>query len=163
MDIQASAPSHTDICAYIEYLTDSTPSPRTVSNHISHLRTYLRKCQLSTQETENCRVKWALYAISKDDTYVPRVKSAFPTDVLQTMVRSLPDSAMGNIIAVSILLMYYAALRQSEVLPYSAKSFNPRQHLTRGDIILRDVLSPSIMSGRHGKDISTRPGLTPQD
>lgn len=32
--------------------------------------------------------------------------------------------------------MYHAALRQSEVLPHSAKSYDHRQHLSRADVVL---------------------------
>lgn len=138
MGVDAASPLYQDICAYIEYLVHSTPSPRTLSNHISHLRTYMRKSQLSTEQADHCRVKWALYALSRDHSYVPRIKSAFPTDVLQEMLRDLPHDAIGNILKVSILIMFYAALRQSEVLAYSSNSFNPRTHLTRSDIVVRD-------------------------
>lgn len=94
--IEAINPSYQELCAYIEFLADSTPPPQTVSNHVSHVRTYLRKAQVSTQEADNGRVKWALYALSK--TYIPRIKSAFPILMIQwmvqRMVRALPFSAV---------------------------------------------------------------------
>lgn len=129
-------PEHNNLCAYIEFLAATTPSPRTISNHISHLRTYLRKAEASTRQADHCRVKWALTAISRDNTYVPRIKSAFPLVTLQRMIRLLPRSERGNIIRVATLLMYHAALRQSEVLPYSSNTFNPRKHLSRADVHL---------------------------
>lgn len=66
----------------------------------------------------------------------------------------LTDDPMGNIIKTSILLMYYAALRQSEVLPNSANSFNPRQHLTRADILLfPDHLIVTVKSAKNMQSV----------
>lgn len=83
-------------------------------------------------------MKWALYALSRDKTYVPRLKDAFPVGMLQQMVKALPLSVHGNIIRTAVLIMYHAALRQSEVLPHSARAYDPCQHLSRADLVLHD-------------------------
>lgn len=153
MDTNPTLPIYQNICAYAEYLVDSTPSPRTVANHISHLRTYLRKAQCSTAQVDNYRVKWALNAINRDTTYVPRIKQAFPIDSLQRMVLLLPKTPQGRIIKASVLLMYYAALRQSKVLPYSSTSFDYRRHLSRRDVVINNgALTVRI---KHAKNLQT--------
>lgn len=131
-------PQHHELCAYIEFLAHDTPSPKTVSNNLSHLRTYLRKSQASTAQADNCRVKWALYALSLDKSYIPRIKVAFPITTLQQMLRALPTSVHGNIIKVAVLLMFYGALWQSEVMPHSSNAYDPSQHLSRADVNLKD-------------------------
>lgn len=138
MNLVPTVPIYQNICAYVEYLVASTPSPKTVSNHISHLRTYLRKAQASTRQVDNYRVKWALTAVGKDSAYVPRIKLAFPVLLLKRMIQLLPFTYHGTIIKAAVLVMYYAALRQSEVMPYSSASFDPRRHLSRNDVTIID-------------------------
>lgn len=136
MCIPPTAIHHYDVCAYLEYLAKDTPSPRTISNHLSHLRTYFRKVGVPTNELDHQRVRWAMVATSRNKEYTPRIKLAFPVADLHRMIDTLPTSPHGNIIRTSILLMFYAALRQSEVLPPSAPAFNPKIHLTRGDVTI---------------------------
>lgn len=153
MDMVPTAPIHQNICAYIEFLIASTPSPKTVSNHISHMRTYLRKAQASTGQVDNHRVKWALTAVSKDTAYIPRIKLAFPVNLLKRMVQLLPPTHQGNIVRTAVLVMYYAALRQSEVLPYSGASYDPRRHLSRRDIT---IIGGSVrVHVKHAKNLQT--------
>lgn len=124
------------VCAYIEELAESPLSPRTVMNNISHIRTYLRKADMPTAPLDHIRVKWALDALKRDVSFTPRLKQPIPTDTLQSAVSILPSSPEGNIIKVSVLIMFYAALRQSEVLAPSVKGFDHRFHLARKDVIL---------------------------
>lgn len=136
MDLTPTQPTFQDMCAYLEFLKHTIPFPRTIANHLSHIRTYLRKAQASTQEVDNFCVKCAMTAIKRDNSYIPCIKDAFPVRVLQQMVIALPDSIQGLIIKVSVLIMYYAALRQSEVLAYSSGSYDPYKNLSRKDVVL---------------------------
>lgn len=77
-----------------------------------------------------------MVALTRDTSYIPQIKSAFPIPTLQNMIRLLPESEIGNILRVAILMMYHAALRQSEVLPYSSNSFDYKKQLARADVIL---------------------------
>lgn len=138
MDLQPTQPTFQNMCAYLEYLKHSIPSPRTIANHLSHIRTYLRKAQVPTHQVDNFRVKCAMTAIKRDNSYIPRIKDAFPVRTLQQMVIALPNSIQGLIIKVSVLIMYYAALRQSEVLAYSSGSYDPYKNLSRKDVVLSD-------------------------
>lgn len=131
MQINPRYPTYQQICADIEYVTD-----KTVANQLSHIRTYLRKCQVPTNEVDNFRVRWALNAVNRDTEYIPNIKIAFPVTSLQQMVMALPKSEQGNIIKVAILMMFYAALRQSEVLPHSVATYDSSRHLSRADVTL---------------------------
>lgn len=103
-------------------------------NNISHVRMYLHKADMPTDPLDHNRVKWALDALKRDVSYVPRLKQPIQTTVLQAMVSSLPSSTDGTIVKVSVLIMFYAALRQSEVLSPSVKGYDPRFHLSRKDV-----------------------------
>lgn len=153
MHLIPTQPAYQNICAYIEYLVHSTPSPRTVSNHISHLKTYLRKAQASTNQVENHRVKCSLTAVSKDTSYMPRIKLAFPVHLLQEMIILMPDSHQAHITKTAVLLMYYAARRQSEVVPYSSSSYDHKRHLSRSDVTIMDGALKVVI--KHAKNLQT--------
>lgn len=151
--IVPSAPSYQQVCAYIEYMVHTTPSPRTVANNLSHVRTYFRKANIPTTQIDSWRVKWAMVAVTRDKDYIPRIKSAMPAQTLQRLVISLPNSEHGIIMRASVLLMYYAALRQSEVLPNSVASYDPRRHLSRQDVVLHsDFITITI---KHAKNLQS--------
>lgn len=137
----------------MEFLAHTTTSPRTVANHLSHLRTFFRKVNVSTQELDAWRVKWAMNAINRDKTYVPRIKNPIPASLLQRMVTLLPDTGNGLIIKAAVLLMYHAALRQSEVLAQSSRTYDCRYNLSRDDVqIIGDTLLVYI---KHAKNLQT--------
>lgn len=146
-------PSYQQVCAYLEYLAHTTPSPRTVANHVSHLRTFFRKADISTQQLDAWRVKWALNALNRDKSYIPRIKNPIPAPTLQRMVTLLPDTGNGLILKAAVLLMYNAALRQSEVLAQSSRSYDSRYNLSRDDVqIIGDTLSVYI---KHAKNLQS--------
>lgn len=153
MGMCPSAPHYYHICAHLEFLTKDTPSPHTIANHSSHIRTYLRKVGVSTSELDHQRVKWAMVAISRNKEYTPRIKLAFPAADLQRMIAALPTTPQGNLIRTSILLMFYAALRQSEVLAPSAPAFDPKKHLTRGDVIIEE--DSAVVTTKHAKNMQS--------
>lgn len=76
--------------------------------------------------------------VSRDTSYIPQVKSAFPAQLLQQMVSLLPEAPHRNIIKVPALLMFFAALRQSEVLPHSVAVYDASKNLSRNDFIIED-------------------------
>lgn len=92
-------------------------------------------------------------ALNRDKHYIPRTKSAIPASLLQRMVSLLPESGNALLIKCAILLMYHAALRQSEVLAQSSRTYDPRYHLSRGDVFINnDTLSVHI---KHAKNLQT--------
>lgn len=138
MMISPTRPSNAEVCAYLEFLADTTPSPRTIGNHLSHIRTYCRRAGVDTSQLEHIRVSWAMTALKRNKDYIPRVKLAFPIQDLHRMVIALPQDPRGTLLRVAILIMFYAALRQSEVLAPTMSSFDRKKHLTRGDVQVCD-------------------------
>lgn len=55
---------------------------------------------------DHCHVKWALIALERDTSYVPRVKQPLQTDTLHALVESLPEDPEGIIVRVAVLTMY---------------------------------------------------------
>lgn len=65
----------------------------------------------------------------------------------------LPQTSHGNILCVAVLLMFYAALRQSKVMSPSISSFDNRKHFSRGDVSLSsDAMTIYI---KHTKNMQT--------
>lgn len=92
-------------------------------------------------------------AINRDKNYTPRIKNPIPASLLQRMVTLLPDTGNGLIIKAAVLLMYHAALRQSEVLAQSSRAYDHRYHLSRDDVqIIGDTLLVYI---KHAKNLQT--------
>lgn len=151
--MEPSRPVYPLMCAYIEELTEGSPSPRTVANNISHIRTYLRKVDVPTDPLDHSRVKWGLEALKRDVSYQPRFKNPMPTQLLQSMVTSLPNTEQGNLIKVSVLTIFYAALRQSEVLAPTIKGYDPRYHLSRGDVTVHQDSIDIVI--KHAKNMQT--------
>ena len=48
---------------------------------------------------------------------------------------------MGTMVKAALLLIYYGAMRQSEVVPQSQRAFNPTRHLTRRDVAVARTLA----------------------
>lgn len=141
------------ICAYIEGLAQDSLSPRTIQNHVSHIRTYLRKSLADTHQLDHIRVKWALDALKRNTTFVPRIKKPIPAPTLQYLVETLPTTVAGNTVKVAILVIFYAALRQSEVAAPSVGRFDHTRHLTRNDVVLEDDVA--IVTVKHAKNMQT--------
>lgn len=146
-------PQYHLMCAYIEELSEGAPSPRTVANNISHIRTYLRKVDVPTHPVDHSRVKWALEALKRDVSYKPRIKNPIPTQLLQSMVTTLPQTEIGNLIKVAVLTIFYAALRQSEVLAPSIKGYDPRYPLSRADVVVHSDYVHILI--KHAKNMQT--------
>lgn len=92
-------------------------------------------------------------ALKRDTSFVPRIKKPIPAPALQDLVESLPHTTTGNTVKVAILVIFYAALRQSEVAAPSANKFDPSRHLTRNDVVLdNDAATITI---KHAKNMQS--------
>ena len=60
-------------------------------------------------------------------------------DILRAVIFSIPKSVVGTGVTAAILIMFFGALRQSEVAPITVKQFNPAIHSTRADVTLTDT------------------------
>jgi integrase len=132
--IPPAAPHHTQICAFVEYLAIHMAAPASIRNAVSHVRVHLRLRGANMQQVEHPRVTRALEAIDRDKTYTPRTRPPVTMNILRDVLDGLQSDTKACCVRVGLLLMYYAALRQSEVAPRSVRAFDPSRNLTRGDI-----------------------------
>lgn len=129
-------PSYHDACMYIEYLAAHGAAPPTIRNKVSQVRTFLKLSDVDTGSFHHYRVIRSLESVDRDKSHVPRVKHALDSDVLISILYTLPRDDLGLTIRLSLLIIYYGALRQSELLPRSSGLWDPDIQPTRGDCTL---------------------------
>lgn len=128
--------TYEDICAYLEYLADNRVTPSTIRNKLSHIRVHLSLLGITNHSLQHPRVHRALDAMDRDKTHVPRSKDPIPPDVFMGILRILPDDPLMHIARAAFLLLYYGALRQSELTSRTIRSWDASVHPTRGDFNL---------------------------
>ena len=126
-----------DICVFIEYLADILKSPASIMNYVSLVRKYVTDCEYSTTNWYAYRVKLALDGVNRDKSHTPRQRPIIHPDLLYAVFKHLARHPASSALRLIISILYFTALRQSEVIIHSAKQFDPLRHLTAADITLR--------------------------
>lgn len=139
LHIQPYDVSYQDLCVFIEYIAQHTPAPATVRNKISSLRVHFNLMDMNLSALNHPRVLRALEALERDKDYVPRIKQPIEPAVFYHILSNIPYSDYGYIFRAAILTLYYGALRQSELLPRSASTWDPCTQPTRGDCTFSEV------------------------
>ena len=106
----------------------------TIRNKLSHIRVFLRLAGGSLDGINHIRVSRAMDAMlrRKDLAYNP--KDPIPPALLKRVLWTLQETPEAAMVRAAVLLMFFGALRQSEVAPSTIRTFEPLRHLTQGDI-----------------------------
>ena len=83
--------------------------------------------------------------------YVSRAKDPVRMDTLSRVLYRLQDQPDDTAVCCAILLMYYGALRQSEVGPRTSGAWDPMSHPTRNDI--STSRSRLVLKVKHAKNL----------
>lgn len=97
------------------------------------------------------RVLQSVDAMERDKDHTPRIKDPLPPSVFRDILDYLTNDIYGNIVRASILVLYYGALRQSELLPTSVSQWNPSKHPMRKDLVFSD--HSCVLYVKHGKNM----------
>lgn len=92
----------------------------------------------SVNSCNHPRVQRALDAMDRDKSHIPRVKDPISPDVLASIMRNLHDAPLMSIVRPAFLLLYYGALRQSEITSRTVASWETAIHPTRADLQIYD-------------------------
>lgn len=150
LGIQPLQPTPDQACLYIEYLAAHGSAPATIRNKVSQVRTFLKLSEADSHSFNHFRVVRALEAVDRDKSYIPRIKHALDSDVLISIIYNLPRDNLGQAVRLSMLIIYYGALRQSELLPRTSAAWNPNIQPTRGDCsIVNDRCSIIIKTAKN--------------
>lgn len=131
MDIDPYNLRFQDVCAYIEYVTSFGASANTVKNKLSHVRVHYTLLDLDSDVLSVVR---SIDAIERDPEYEPRTKDPLPPSVFRDILGFLPHDVNGIITRAALLVLYYGALRQSELLPISVSKWDAKKHPMRQDL-----------------------------
>ena len=127
-----------EICVFIEYLADFLSAPASIINYVSLVRKYVADCAYNTNNWFSHRVKLALDAVNRDKSHTPRKRPVIKPDQLYRAFKHLARRPASNTMRLIISILYFTALRQSEVILHAANQFDPKRHLTTADITIRD-------------------------
>ena len=141
--------SEIDVCLWLEYLASKNISPGTIKSKLSHIRVYVRLVGGSLLGLNHIRVSRSVDAIHQRKDCVPKKKDAVPAEKLKAALAALPMDDNGLMVRTAALLMFYGALRQSEVAPPTVSKFDPQAHLTRADLIVGDTVTVTIKAGKN--------------
>ena len=124
------------VCWYIEYLARRMSSPASISNAISHLRTFYTLVGRSTAPLTHTRVLLALRAISIGMRHIPVSRDPVTPGILKEALANVHRLPNPDTMRLALLLMFMGFLRQSSVAPVSVPKFDYTRHLTKADATL---------------------------
>ena len=124
------------VCVFIEHLADHLSAPGSVINYISLVRKCVADCQYPNHNWYAHRVKLALDAVARDKSHTPLQRPIIAPQVLYAVFKYMAGRPRSTSMRLILAILYFTALRQSEVILHAAKQFDPTRHLTAADIYL---------------------------
>ena len=122
----------------MEHLAAQGHAPPSISNSISHLRTYYQLAALDTSPLHHFRVGLALRAISITIRHVPDSRDPVPPDLLRRVMADVHRLSSAPATRLALNLMFMGFLRQSSVAPQTVASYDHTRHLAVRDLHLSD-------------------------
>lgn len=139
-----------DFCAYIEYLSIYINAPSTIRNKISSLRVHFMLMGKDCAQLNHIRVDRALEAVDRNKSHIPRIKQPLDPYVIDRILHHFGTAKIDIVIRLAVLILYYGALRQSELMPRCQSHWDPRVQPTRSDYTLsHQCLSILIKTGKN--------------
>lgn len=134
----------------MEYLAEYINAPSTIRNKISQVRVHLGLAESPVEQINHPRVIRALEALDRDKSYIPRTKSPLEPNQLYQIIANIPLDPLGYMVRAAILTIYYGALRQSELLPRTVKTWNPMLQPALEDLSVgHDSCTITIKTGKN--------------
>ena len=134
---------------WIEQLAIKDISPAMIKNKLSHARVFVRLAGGSLEGLNHIRVSRALEAVLRRRDYTSNQKDAIPAHTLRAALQAITPDINELMVRAAILLMFYGALRQSEVAPPGINRFDPLLHLTRADLRVGQDITVTIKAGKN--------------
>ena len=126
------------VCWYLEQLALAAYTPGTISNTLSHLRTYYKLASLNAAPWHHYRVGLALRAITIMDRRPQNPKDTVTPRALRLALAHINILAHPQPVKLAVLLMFMAFLRQSNLAPPTVAKFDPTRHLRPMDVTVKD-------------------------
>jgi hypothetical protein len=127
--LQDINPSPSTICAYTEFLARTFKSPQTIKNYISGVHLLHRYLELDPTSLQCFQLQLILRAMDIAMEHVPNQKSPITIYMLRQLCNACDSlRALGTVIKCALLFGFYGFLRQSNLAPKTASSFDPRRN-----------------------------------
>ena len=107
-----------------------------ISNNISHIRTYYKMANIDAAPLHHYRVNLALRAVAISIRKAPNLKDAVPPQVVRAVLTRNQGSEEAELVALAILILYIGFLRQSSLAPATRAAFDPTRHPSVADAAL---------------------------
>ena len=92
----------------------------------------------------------ALEATIRRKDYQKKDRPPPEAHVISAALQALPKSKEVDSVRAAVLMIFYGAFRQGEVVPQTVAMFDPLRHLTRGDVALHhDRLEVNVKAGKN--------------
>ena len=112
---------------YIKALNAWGLAPRTVGNHVGHIRSYLSLVGVALVVNDSMVASRVRQTLTRKEVQ-PNDKDPIPLHVLSRAIANVPETNKQNAVKAAILIM-----RKSEVVPPTIAAFDPKRHLTRAE------------------------------
>ena len=122
------------VCWFIEHLANVPYTPGSISNTVSHMRTFYKISGLNDAAWHHYKVGLAMRAVATNIRHVPDPKQPVTPAILRAALKHAHTLPRAKAMRLAILLMYMGFLRQSSIAPYTVAGFDSTRHLTPADI-----------------------------
>ncbi len=161
-NFQHVQPTIRTVILYIEFLAQTFVSPNSVKNYVSAIRHYHSILGKNCYSLDTFEIKTMLRALEPTMHHIPNRRRPVTPGMLKNMLRLCQKMGhIGKMMRVALLFGYLAFLRQSNLAPLSADSFDPTRHTCRGDMFF---LPPGLVllqkwskTNLAGKNVITTP------
>ena len=127
-----------NIITFLEFLYQSSLSPKVISNYLSSIRSMTKFYNIEHSDLSHIAVSRFLRSITINSRFSPTPRGVFDIHTLYRLSLAC-DSLSDPILYRAIFLTaFFAFLRMSNMAPHSARAFDPTRHFLRQDLIFAD-------------------------
>ena len=123
-----------NLISFLEFLVACHVSPRSVSNYVSGIRSYLSVFQQSTEWLNNSMISNYLRSLHIKIPTQEKQKDVITLQDFYNIVSLLQKMDEPLVYSAAFALSFYGFLRISNLVPPTKLSFDPARQLTRSDV-----------------------------
>ena len=123
------------VLAFMEFLFKNDSSPANISNYLAGLRALHVIYGLDTEAFRDDRLALFVKSLKINAPLSPKPLNVISVQLLVKIVKVCDKLKSPHIFKPLYLFTFFSFLRLSNILPHSARQFDPTRHLTRGDLI----------------------------
>ena len=134
-DLHLSQVNTVIVLAFMEFLHKNGSSPANISNYLAGIRAMYIVNGLQTSPFMDDRLPLFIKSLKINATFSPSPLQIITVEILHQIIKSCEALQLPYIFKPLYLFAFFSFLRLSNILPHSARQFDPTRHLTRGDLI----------------------------